>query len=117
MATWTKEAVSTLIDAYKNEPCLYETNNPNYHNKNLRNESLERISVMVNTVRPNTTSKECAVKFYSLRSQFTSENAKVRASIKSGIGSENVSIKIIYRKIKIKTNKIRFMLYTKITGV
>lgn len=96
MATWTKEAVQILIDAYKNEPCLYETGNPNYHNKNLRYESLKRIYAIVNTIRPNTTEKECSIKFYNLRNQFNFENAKVRASIKSGIGSENVSIRIIY---------------------
>lgn len=95
MTTWTKDAVGILIDAYKNEPCLYQIKSPNYHNKNLRHESLKRICAMVCTIRPNTTEKECSIKFYNLRNQFNSENAKVRASIKSGIGSENVSIKII----------------------
>ncbi|XP_036150711.1 uncharacterized protein LOC118648500 [Monomorium pharaonis] len=60
MATWTKEAVQILIDAYKNEPCLYQTRNPNYHNKNLRNEALERICAIVSTVKPNITGKECS---------------------------------------------------------
>ncbi|XP_036141832.1 uncharacterized protein LOC118645245 [Monomorium pharaonis] len=90
MATWTKKAVEILIAAYKNEPCLYQTRNPNYHNKNLRNEALERICAIVSTVTPNITGKECSIKFYNLRNQFNTENAKVRASIKSGIGSENV---------------------------
>ncbi|XP_011863271.1 PREDICTED: uncharacterized protein LOC105559523, partial [Vollenhovia emeryi] len=90
MATWTKEAVQVLIDAYKDEPCLYQTRNPNYHNKTLRNEALNRICAMVNAIRPNTTEKDCSVKFYNLRNQFNSENAKVRTSMKSGIGSENV---------------------------
>lgn len=57
MATWTKEAVQVLIDAYKNEPCLYQTRNPNYHNKNLRHGSLKRICAIINTIRPNTTEK------------------------------------------------------------
>jgi len=96
MATWTKEAVQILIDAYNNKPCLYQTKNPNYHNKTLRSISLKHICAIVNTIRPNTTEKECSTKFYNLRNQFNHENAKVRASIKSGIGSENVSIKIIY---------------------
>ncbi|XP_036141697.1 uncharacterized protein LOC118648469 [Monomorium pharaonis] len=77
MATWTKEAVQILIDAYKNEPCLYQTRNPNYHNKNLRNEALERICAIVSTVKPNITGKECSIKFYNLRNQFNTENAKV----------------------------------------
>jgi len=94
MTTWTKEAVQILIDAYKNEPCLYQTKNPNYHNKHLRYESLKRICGIVNTIRPNITEKECSTKFNNLRNQFNSENAKVKASIKSGVGSENVSIKI-----------------------
>lgn len=65
----------------ENEPCLYQTRNPNYHNKQLRNESLKRICAIVNTIRSNTTEKECSIKFYNLRTQFNSENAKVRTSM------------------------------------
>jgi len=92
MATWTKEAVEILIDAYKNESCLYAIKNPNYHNKILRSEALKRICTIVCTIRPNTNEKECSVKFHNLRNQFNSENAKVKASLKSGIGIKNVSI-------------------------
>jgi len=57
MVTWTKEAVEILIDAYKNESCLYATKNSNYHNKIVRSEALKRICAIVCTIRLNTNEK------------------------------------------------------------
>ncbi|XP_018360502.1 PREDICTED: uncharacterized protein LOC108759517 [Trachymyrmex cornetzi] len=90
MTGWPKQVVEVLIDAYKDEPCLYAINNPNYHNKHLRNEALKHISAVVSTIRPYSNEKDCSVKLHNLRNQFNTENAKVRQSIKSGIGTENV---------------------------
>lgn len=64
---WTKQAVVALIDVYKYELCLYATNNLNYHNKQLRNEALQRISVVVSAIRQNSSEKECSTKLHNLR--------------------------------------------------
>ncbi|KYN21977.1 hypothetical protein ALC57_05636 [Trachymyrmex cornetzi] len=61
----------------------------------IRNEALKRISAVVSTVKPYSNEKDCSVKLHNLRNQFNTENAKVRQSIKSEIGTENVSILII----------------------
>lgn len=89
---WTKEQISVLINAYKEETCLYAIQSPNYHNKHLRAEALMRVCNAVNNVRLNTTTKECQTKFHNLRNQFNVENAKRRSSIKSGAGTNDIYV-------------------------
>jgi len=93
-AKWSKENILCLIEAYKDEPCLYAVNTPNYHNKHSRSEALKNVCTTVSRIRPGTTEKECSTKFYNLRNQFNVENAKIKSSMKSGIGTNNVSIKM-----------------------
>ncbi|KYQ53354.1 hypothetical protein ALC60_00002, partial [Trachymyrmex zeteki] len=66
-----------LIEAYRNEPALYALKHPNYHNKHLRNETLQRIINEVQKIRPNTEMKECMNKIHSLRNGFNMENISV----------------------------------------
>ncbi|XP_011858850.1 PREDICTED: uncharacterized protein LOC105556373 [Vollenhovia emeryi] len=40
--------------------------------------------------RPGTTESECSIKFHNLRTQFNIENAKIKSSMKSGIGTDDV---------------------------
>ena len=91
---WSKEAILCLIEAYKEEICLYAVNTPNYHNKHIRNEALKNVRVAVSQFKPGITENECAAKFHNLRNQFNIESAKVKASMKSGTGTDNVNIRI-----------------------
>lgn len=91
---WIKEAILCLIEAYKEEPCLYAVNTPNYHNKHVRSEALKNVCAAVSVLRPGTVQNECTTKFHNLRNQFNIENAKVKSSMKSGIGINDVSTKM-----------------------
>lgn len=91
---WSKESVLCSIEAYKEQPCLYAVDTPNYHNKHMRNKALKNVCAAVSVLKPNITESECATKFHNLRNQFNIENAKVKASIKSGIGTDDVSMQI-----------------------
>ncbi|XP_066589548.1 uncharacterized protein [Prorops nasuta] len=87
---WENAQVLSLIEAYKEEPCLYAVTSPNYHNKHLRSEALKRICATVGTIRPGTTETECSMKFHNLRTQFHIENNKLKNSMKSGVGTEDI---------------------------
>ena len=89
---WKSEEIIALIDAYKDQPCLYAVGTPNYHNKHLRAEALAKVGSAVREIVPDISDKECSSKFHSLRSQFNLENGKVKASRKSGTGTDDVSI-------------------------
>lgn len=77
---WSTDQIETLIDAYKEELCLYATNLATYHNKHIRADALERVYNAVIKVRPITSIKECTLKFHNLRNQFNIENSKVKTS-------------------------------------
>ncbi|XP_069672964.1 uncharacterized protein [Periplaneta americana] len=88
---WTKDQVRTLIEAYREETCIYAVQSPNYyHNKRMRIEALKRVYAAVWTQRLGTTEKDCARKFHNLRHQYNVENSRVSTSIKSGVGAGNV---------------------------
>lgn len=95
---WSNDQIEALIDAYKEELCLYATNMARYHNKHLRGEAIFRVYQTMMGVRPTTSTKQCANKFHNLRNQFNIEHAKIKASVKSGTGTDDVS-NIIYKCI------------------
>lgn len=40
---WSHDQIETLIELYKQNPCLYHVKNPLYHNKHARSQALEHI--------------------------------------------------------------------------
>jgi len=50
--------------------------------------------VSISVYKPGITESECATKFRNLRNQFNIVNGKVKASMKSGTGTDNVIMKI-----------------------
>ncbi|CAL1680923.1 unnamed protein product [Lasius platythorax] len=87
---WTNNEIIILIDADKEECCLYDVRSSNYHNKHLRSEALKRVGDAVRVLKQDVADKDCASMFYTLRSQYNIENAKVKMSKKSGTGTDNV---------------------------
>lgn len=52
---WTTHLISILIDNYSQQNCLYDTKLHVYHNKHIRQKSLEDIALALAPYRPNTT--------------------------------------------------------------
>lgn len=69
-------------------------NSPNYHNKHTRNLALKNVCAAVSVYKPGITESECATKFHNLRNQLNIATGKVKASMKSGTGTDNVIMKI-----------------------
>ena len=88
---WTNNQTVALIDAWKEEACLYAVKTPNYHNKAMRSDALVRVLKAVMVLRPEATITDCKSRFHNLRSEFNIEHRKVKASMKSGTGLDNVS--------------------------
>ncbi|XP_047101465.1 uncharacterized protein LOC124720185 [Schistocerca piceifrons] len=81
---------SSFSAVVREEQCLYAVKSPNYYNKHLRAEALERVASAVCVVRPYTTSKECYSKMHNLRTQFKVEHAKVKSTKSSGAGMNDI---------------------------
>lgn len=86
---WSKEAVEILIEAYRNEACLYDTKSPLYHNKHARKQALDKIVDSLKQVR-SSNHNEIMAKMKSLRTTFVAELHKIKASTKSGMASGDV---------------------------
>ena len=88
---WKKEKVEVLLDAYRDEPVLYETDSPNYHSKHLREEAANRVVEKVKNLRPDVSPNDCLRKINNMRSEYNKENAKITKSKRSGVGGGDVS--------------------------
>ncbi|XP_049845974.1 uncharacterized protein LOC126298611 [Schistocerca gregaria] len=75
-----KQALSILIQTYREEKCMYNPQDPLYHNKNARKEKLAVIGSKVRAVLPNATD-DCKTRFMSLRSHFCGELKKKLESV------------------------------------
>ena len=43
-AVWTKDKITELIDLYEDYPCLYNTKDKNYHDRDCRNKAVAEIA-------------------------------------------------------------------------
>ncbi|XP_049767202.1 uncharacterized protein LOC126100619 [Schistocerca cancellata] len=91
MAAWTRDELCVLIDAFKEEQCLYNVKSKNYHNKHFRSEALNRVFQKVKSLRSHLQNpKECQIKFSNMRNMFSVENNKRKESMKTGSGTDDV---------------------------
>ena len=89
---WSKDQIKLLIDAFKDEQCLYASDLKNYRNKHLRGQALERVFQRVSRLRLTTTKEECQKKLKTIRNQFNIEHAKVKSSLRSSTGTDDLSV-------------------------
>lgn len=72
-----REFVVQVIELYRENPCLWKTTDPDYHNKNKKNEAYERILELFKTKDPNATKEMGVKKINSMRGSFRKELNKV----------------------------------------
>ncbi|CAH1105270.1 unnamed protein product [Psylliodes chrysocephalus] len=91
---WNRESIIALIELYRTHSVLYKTNDPQYHNKTKRQESLESIRMELNELS-EFISRQCLeindikVKIHTLRTQFFKEYNKSK-NTSSGAGTSEV---------------------------
>lgn len=73
---WTRDAVCKLINMYKEQSILWDTDHPNYHHKQMRVKALKLIADSFETTIP-----EIKNKMKNLRTMFMTVHKKVKASI------------------------------------
>lgn len=80
MSDWSKESLRDMIQAYKNQPNLYDIKHKLYYNKQARNLSMKKILEAVKKTRPETNANEITKKIQTLRTQFGQEVNKIEKS-------------------------------------
>lgn len=80
-----------LIELYREHPCLYAVKSIEYKNKYTRNSALEQIHSELKLIRPCVSLIDIKSKFNNIRTNFLSEHRKYVNSLKSGIGTDEIS--------------------------
>lgn len=81
-----------FIDLYRELPCLWKVKSKGYYDRNKRHEALEKLIELCKAVCPNPTIEYVTKKIANLRTVFKKELNKIRASQKSGAGTDEVYV-------------------------
>lgn len=90
--SWSREQVEILLEEYEKFPCLYAIQSPLYKNKHARLDALEKIQEALRIVKPNISIIDIKAKLNGLRNTFFAEKKKTEASLRSGSGTDDVSL-------------------------
>ncbi|KAJ8909275.1 hypothetical protein NQ315_008881 [Exocentrus adspersus] len=82
---WTEDTILLLINLYRHQECLWNAKHSLYYNKLRKYDSWVQIAAELNT-----TVEECKKKITNLLSAFRREKAKVKKSIGTGKGSDEI---------------------------
>ncbi|XP_049830295.1 uncharacterized protein LOC126271927 [Schistocerca gregaria] len=82
---WNRKSIQLLIQAYKDEPSLFDHRHPQYHLKANRKEKLAKVAQRVGEVLPGVTANDCKSKFATLRSHYGAELKKMRTGKETGV--------------------------------
>ncbi len=63
---FSQPAILLLIESFKDEPCLWDFNNPNYNKKNKRSNALQRIITKLAEMGEKLTSN-CFIDSFSMQ--------------------------------------------------
>ena len=85
---WTKEETTTLIDALKEFPCLYNVKSGDYKNRSLRDDAMKQIWEKVKCLNERMTMEDIRKKINTLKGQFRKEIRALTLSKKSGCGED-----------------------------
>ncbi|XP_066951272.1 uncharacterized protein [Macrobrachium rosenbergii] len=86
----SKALLQRFIDAYKDLPELWDSQNPNYVRKDKRNAGYEKLLDILRLMKNDATVDDVKRKLNTLRSNFRRELKKVHDSKRSGVTTEEV---------------------------
>ncbi|XP_063230641.1 uncharacterized protein LOC134535458 [Bacillus rossius redtenbacheri] len=87
MAKWSGKDIITLLELYESQECLWNTQSESYKNRGAREKA---IKYMVENTPVAATEQDIKNKIKALRSTYSQEVGKIRASKKSVAGLEDV---------------------------
>jgi hypothetical protein len=84
---WTNERTLEFIEQYKNKPVLWDIIHKDYRNKIIRHDALLEIANSFEI-----TKEEVEKKIKNLQTTFSKENKKVKDSLRSGAGRDEIYV-------------------------
>ncbi|XP_076037095.1 uncharacterized protein LOC143022656 [Oratosquilla oratoria] len=89
---WSKALTSTLIDLYRKNPCLWNVKLKCYKNRDKRITAVKAIAAEMREHGTSVTTDDIKKKIDTLRNQYRRECKKVKNSLKSGAGSDDICV-------------------------
>jgi len=87
-----KRWLTEFIEIYKNEPCLWQHKSKEYHDRDLKLAAYKILEEKFKEVDPEATIDTVKSKINTIRCTFRKELGKVKASQKSGSGTDEIYI-------------------------
>jgi hypothetical protein len=89
---YTREFLSELIILYRSVPCLWRVKSKEYLDRNSKDKAWDSIVEKFREVDPETDKGSVVKKINSLKTSWRRENKKIRESMRSGAGADDVYV-------------------------
>ena len=87
-----KTVIREFIEIYRDFPCLWNVQRPEYHDRSKKNAAYEFLIMKLNEIQPNWNKDSMKKKINSLRTNRLKEKKKVQKSLSSGAGANEVYV-------------------------
>lgn len=87
---WTHEFFAEFIELYQSFPCLWQVKSKDYSNRDKKNQAYIALVNKYKEVNPEATKELVTRKINSFRTVHRKESAKIKASMRSGAGTEEI---------------------------
>lgn len=85
-----RERLEEFIEGYRNEPCLWKTKSKEYHDRSKKDCAYKRLLPIYKGIDAKATRETVVKKINNLRSCYKKELNKIKASEKSGAGTDEI---------------------------
>lgn len=85
-----RDVLEEFIQIYRNETCLWNVKNKDYHNRDKRSAAYCKLIEKLKEIEPNADRDMVTKKINSFRTAFKKEEHKVAESFKSGAGVDEI---------------------------
>jgi hypothetical protein len=82
--------IEEFIEIYQSEPCLWKIKSKDYHNRAKKDAAYARLVGKLKEVEPSADKDSVVKKINNIRSNYRKELKKVKASSRSGSGTEDI---------------------------
>ncbi|XP_067130333.1 uncharacterized protein [Centruroides vittatus] len=86
----SREFLEEFLKIYESEPCLWHVKNKEYHDRSKKEAAYLRLIEKLKEMEPNANKESVIKKINNIRSAYRKEIKKIKASIKSGAGTEDI---------------------------
>ncbi|XP_024879150.1 uncharacterized protein LOC112459340 [Temnothorax curvispinosus] len=85
-----QECIEEFIEIYRNEPCLWQIKCKDYHDRARREAAYSKLVEKLKEVEPSANKESVVKKINNIRSNYRKELKKVKASSKTGSGTDDI---------------------------